>query len=90
MLLIKSIIFFQERYGGVSFGHRREDIPSGADDRYNTDINSTTPILAIQEGAKAWFSYKGYHAMPAFLNTLNNAILRANVPSSTNITEYGM
>jgi ABC-type multidrug transport system ATPase subunit len=27
------------------------------------------------------FSYKGYHAMPTYLNVLNNALLRANVDS---------
>lgn len=71
----------------MSFGHRRTDVPGSADERYNSFTNETEPILAVQEGAKAWFSYKGYHAMPAYLNTLNNAILRANVPE--NITNYG-
>ncbi|KAH3733603.1 hypothetical protein DPMN_040034 [Dreissena polymorpha] len=28
----------------------------------------------------AWYNNKGYHAMPVYLNTLNNAILRANLP----------
>eukprot|EP00058_Branchiostoma_floridae_P014632 XP_002600120.1 hypothetical protein BRAFLDRAFT_118238 [Branchiostoma floridae] len=31
---------------------------------------------------KAWYNHKGYHSMPTYLNTLNNAILRANIPKS--------
>lgn len=72
----------------MSFGHRRTDVPGSIDERYNALVNSTEPLLAVQEGAKAWFSYKGYHSMPAFLNTLNNAILRANLPSNVS-TVYG-
>jgi len=29
--------------------------------------------------ARVWYNNKGFHAMPTFLNTMNNAILRANV-----------
>ena len=71
----------------MSFGHRRSDIPNTVDNRYN-NTNDTDPILALQEGAKAWFSYKGFHSMPSYLNTMNNAILRANLPLD-NITTYG-
>ena len=83
-----TISFTQERYGGVSFGHRRPDLPFSYDSEYNLNLNDSTPPIAVQEGAKAWFTYKGYHSMPAFLNTLNNAILRANVPAD-NMTNYG-
>ena len=31
---------------------------------------------------QAWYNNKGYHSMPVYLNTLNNAILRANLPKS--------
>lgn len=31
---------------------------------------------------QAWYNNKGYHSMPVFLNTLNNAILRANLPKN--------
>lgn len=40
---------------------------------------------------QAWHTYKGYHAMPIYLNSLNNAILRANLPENyTNHSQYGM
>jgi hypothetical protein len=29
-----------------------------------------------------WFNNKGYHSVPTFLNVINNAILRANLPDS--------
>ena len=64
----------------MSFGHRRSDVHSSLDSLYDKDNNQSLPFLALQEGAKAWHSFKGYHAMPAYLNSLNNAILRAHLP----------
>lgn len=66
----------------MSFGHRREDVKSSLDDLYNDDVNYSLPFLAVQEGAKAWHTFKGYHAMPAYLNSLNNAILRGHLSTS--------
>ena len=55
------------------------------DDYYNNNnFNDSAPFLAVSEGAKAWYTFKGYHSMPAFLNVMNNAILRANVPQEDN------
>ena len=39
--------------------------------------------------AQALFSYKGYHSMPTYLNVLNNAILRANLPPNADPMQYG-
>ena len=37
-----------------------------------------------------WFDAKGYHSMPVYLNALNNAILRANLPKvKGNSAAYG-
>lgn len=76
----------------MSFGHRRNDVHSSLDDLYNRDDNQSLPFMAVQEGAKAWHTFKGYHSMPAYLNTLNNAILRANLPNEkkNQSTLYGM
>lgn len=38
---------------------------------------------------QALFSYKGYHSMPTYLNVLNNAILRANLPATADPMQYG-
>lgn len=36
------------------------------------------------------YNNKGYHSMPTYLNVLNNAILRANLPASKgNPAAYG-
>lgn len=31
---------------------------------------------------QVFYNNKGYHSMPTYLNSLNNAILRANLPKS--------
>lgn len=66
------------RYGGFSFGTERSFVPG--------DFGKTSPTLfrtlAVRGTALAWYNNKGYHSMPVYLNTLNNAILRANLPKS--------
>ena len=73
----------------MSFGHERQDVSGYLDRLYNADANGSLPLLAVQEAAKAWYSLKGYHAMPTYLNVLNNAILRANLPNGSSETEHG-
>ena len=76
----------------MSFGHERNDVSSSVDELYNSDDNYTLPFFAVKEGSKAWYSFKGYHAMPTYLNTLNNAILRATIPpeDANQSTLYGI
>lgn len=39
---------------------------------------------------QVFYNNKGYHSMPTYLNALNNAILRANLPKSKgNPAAYG-
>ena len=35
--------------------------------------------FATNRIARVWYNNKGFHAMPTYLNVMNNAILRANV-----------
>lgn len=79
--------FIERRYGGVSFGHMKQDVDASVDD-INADPVSTLPFLATHSAAKVWFSYKGYHAMPAYLNTMNNAILRGSLSPHSHKAEY--
>ena len=74
------------RYGGFSFGHERDYVPE--------DLSRDAPPifgkLAVRRVAKVWYNHKGYHAMPIYLNAINNAILRANLPKERgNPAAYG-
>lgn len=79
--------FIEQRYGGVSFGHSKDSVAPGVDE-LNSDSSLTLPFISTYSAAKVWYSLKGYHAMPAYLNTLNNAILRGNL-NPTQQSEYG-
>ncbi|XP_053453780.1 glucosylceramide transporter ABCA12 [Nycticebus coucang] len=61
--------FVQKRYGGWSFG-----LPLTEDLHF--DI---TPIPANRTLAKVWYDPEGYHSLPAYLNSLNNFLLRVNM-----------
>lgn len=87
-LLRSKASFIEKRYGGMSFGHEREEIDPNVDTQ-NENLSSSLPFLAAHSAAKVWYSLKGYHAMPAYLNTMNNAILRANLPTGSDPSAYG-
>ena len=88
-LLRTEISFAQRRYGGVSFGHERPEVSDYLDDYFSKYPNSSLPFLAVRGAAKAWYLNKGYHSVPAFLNSLNNAILRAHLDPSKDPTVHG-
>ena len=48
------------------------------DDNGGGDTGGFFLVFLVQ----LWFNHKGYHAVPTFLNAINNAILRANLPDS--------
>uniref|UniRef100_A0A3Q1EF74 P-type phospholipid transporter n=1 Tax=Acanthochromis polyacanthus TaxID=80966 RepID=A0A3Q1EF74_9TELE len=51
------------------------------------------PFLRYMESEfniKVWYNNKGWHAMVAFMNVANNAILRAFLPSSAKPVEFGI
>lgn len=79
--------FIEQRYGGVSFGHFKDSVDPGVDE-LNSDSSLTLPFISTYSAAKVWYSLKGYHAMPAYLNALNNAILRGNIDPMQQ-SEYG-
>ena len=80
--------FIEQRYGGFSFGHTREEVAPVVDED-NMAANVTQPFLATREAAKVWYTLKGYHAMPSVLNAMNNVLLRANLDHGENNTKYG-
>ncbi|KAM6179073.1 glucosylceramide transporter ABCA12 isoform 2-T2 [Rhynchocyon petersi] len=61
--------FTQKRYGGWSFG-----LPLTNDLRF--DI---TEVPVNRTLAKVWYDPEGYHSLPAYLNSLNNFLLRVNM-----------
>uniref|UniRef100_A0A8C3EYX1 ATP binding cassette subfamily A member 12 n=1 Tax=Corvus moneduloides TaxID=1196302 RepID=A0A8C3EYX1_CORMO len=66
--------FLQKRYGGWSFG-----LPLTADLQF--DIRPVPPNRTL---TKVWYNPEGYHSLPAYLNSLNNFILRG-YPGSGNL-----
>ncbi|XP_054065519.1 glucosylceramide transporter ABCA12 isoform X2 [Rissa tridactyla] len=71
--------FLQKRYGGWSFG-----LPLTTDLRF--DIRPVPPNRTL---TKVWYNPEGYHSLPAYLNSLNNFILRANLPKNET-SRYGI
>uniref|UniRef100_A0A670ZUT2 P-type phospholipid transporter n=1 Tax=Pseudonaja textilis TaxID=8673 RepID=A0A670ZUT2_PSETE len=47
-------------------------------------------ILLIMFPFQVWFNNKGWHAVAAFVNVINNAILRANLQDGENASNYGI
>lgn len=75
------------RYGGLSFGLERKMVPQ----EFGESAPGLFRKLAVRNVAKAFFNPKGFHSTPVYLNTLNNAILRANLPKEKgNPAAYGI
>ncbi|KAG7480487.1 hypothetical protein MATL_G00056620 [Megalops atlanticus] len=75
------------RYGGFTVGNIQKSIPASFG-------RKTPPMIrkiAVRRSAQVLFNNKGYHSMPTYLNVLNNAILRANLPAAKgNPAAYGI
>lgn len=89
-LLYTTQTFKLHRYGSLSFGEVVGWVPQKLDKVKITSVRR----LAIREAVQAWYNNKGYHALPTYLNVMNNAILRASLskekgnPASYGITVY--
>ncbi len=76
-LLRSQQTFIQRRYGGVSFGY---DIDISIEDK--------GLFLAANNMAKVWYSLKGYHAVPTYINVANNALMKAHLEKDKQ-SQYG-
>ncbi|RMZ97609.1 ATP-binding cassette sub-family A member 2 isoform X3, partial [Brachionus plicatilis] len=81
-------IYRLKRYGGLGFDQDRP-----LDNHIN--LHELVQSLEKERIARIWYNNKGFHAMPVFLNVLNNAILRANVrqnlaDANFRLNEYGI
>ncbi|XP_048367785.1 ATP-binding cassette sub-family A member 13 [Sphaerodactylus townsendi] len=68
------------RFGGWSFGERLSTEPQIRKGRKSHYM----PV------AKVWYNQKGFHALPSYLNQLNNFILWKNLPSKADWKQYGI
>lgn len=87
-LLRSKNAFIENRYGGLTFGHAKTEVDPSVDE-INIDPNGSLPFLATHAAAKVWYSLKSYHAMPTYINVMNNAILRANLDEDKDPAKYG-
>ncbi|KAM6919010.1 retinal-specific phospholipid-transporting ATPase ABCA4-like [Xenentodon cancila] len=54
------------------------------------DIGTFLRYMESEFNVKVWYNNKGWHAMVAFMNVANNAILRAFLPPSAKPVEFGI
>eukprot|EP00111_Clytia_hemisphaerica_P002239 TCONS_00006276-protein len=86
-LLQTNMKYRRKRYGALTFGDEQDVVPESVTQSKFSDIQK----LYAKETARVWFSNKGYHAMPAFINAMDNALLRAMVPPEKgNPAAYGI
>uniref|UniRef100_F6S4S8 ATP-binding cassette sub-family A member 2 n=1 Tax=Monodelphis domestica TaxID=13616 RepID=F6S4S8_MONDO len=86
-LLYTSDRFRLHRYGAITFGNIQKSIPAS----FGAKAPPMVRKIAVRRTAQVFYNNKGYHSMPTYLNTLNNAILRANLPKSKgNPAAYGI
>uniref|UniRef100_A0A3B3Y4Z8 ABC transporter domain-containing protein n=1 Tax=Poecilia mexicana TaxID=48701 RepID=A0A3B3Y4Z8_9TELE len=67
-------------YGGFAFG-----MPLPPDLRMDLKAVPKNRTLS-----KVWFNPEGHHTMPAYLNSLNNLILRSNIPAGKDPQKYAI
>ncbi|MBN3323823.1 ABCA2 protein, partial [Atractosteus spatula] len=94
------------RYGGLTFGNIQKSIPASFGIKTPPMVRKIAvrrsaqvrmsggeegEILRVVGERCVLYNNKGYHSMPTYLNALNNAILRANLPKSRgNPAAYGI
>ncbi|KAM4558332.1 uncharacterized protein abca12 [Odontesthes bonariensis] len=72
--------FIRNRYGGFAFG-----MPLPPD--LQMDLKAVPKNRTL---SKVWFNPEGHHTMPAYLNSLNNLILRSNIPADKDPQKYAI
>ncbi|KAK0132264.1 ATP-binding cassette sub-family A member 12 [Merluccius polli] len=70
----------RNRYGGFDIG---QPIPLDL----QTDLREVPKNRSL---TKVWYNPEGHHSMPAYLNSLNNFILRSNLPADKDPQQYAI
>uniref|UniRef100_A0A8C7RBN7 ATP-binding cassette, sub-family A (ABC1), member 12 n=1 Tax=Oncorhynchus mykiss TaxID=8022 RepID=A0A8C7RBN7_ONCMY len=77
-LLATANNYIRNRYGGFDFG---EPLPTSLQmDLLEVPANRTL--------SKVWYNPEGHHTMPAYLNSLNNFILRTSLPAAISVSSH--
>ncbi|XP_040903453.1 phospholipid-transporting ATPase ABCA1b [Toxotes jaculatrix] len=61
-----------------------------AADRFLDSLSGFINGLDTKNNVKIWFNNKGWHSIGAFINVMNNGILRANLPRGKDPSKYGI
>uniref|UniRef100_A0A8C1ZQF4 ATP binding cassette subfamily A member 1 n=1 Tax=Cyprinus carpio TaxID=7962 RepID=A0A8C1ZQF4_CYPCA len=61
-----------------------------AADRFLKSLSTFINGLDTKNNVKIWFNNKGWHSIGAFLNVMNNGILRANLPAGKDPRQFGI
>ncbi|XP_070818876.1 phospholipid-transporting ATPase ABCA1b isoform X2 [Chaetodon trifascialis] len=61
-----------------------------AADRFLDSLSGFINGLDTKNNVKIWFNNKGWHSIGAFINVMNNGILRANLPEGRDPSKYGI
>uniref|UniRef100_A0A668ANU0 P-type phospholipid transporter n=1 Tax=Myripristis murdjan TaxID=586833 RepID=A0A668ANU0_9TELE len=59
-------------------------------ERLHVSLHNSSFFQCINLGVNIWFNNKGWHSIGAFINVMNNAILRANLPEGKDPSKYGI
>uniref|UniRef100_A0A8C1BBG7 P-type phospholipid transporter n=1 Tax=Cyprinus carpio carpio TaxID=630221 RepID=A0A8C1BBG7_CYPCA len=59
-------------------------------DRFLKSLSTFINGLDTKNNVKLWFNNKGWHSIGAFLNVMNNGILRANLPAGKDPRQFGI
>uniref|UniRef100_A0A672MUL1 P-type phospholipid transporter n=1 Tax=Sinocyclocheilus grahami TaxID=75366 RepID=A0A672MUL1_SINGR len=58
--------------------------------RYTYYLSTFIRGLDTKNNVKIWFNNKGWHSIGGFLNVMNNAVLRANLPPGLDRSKFGI
>ncbi|XP_072301151.1 glucosylceramide transporter ABCA12 [Eucyclogobius newberryi] len=72
--------YIRNRYGGYDFGL---PLPSNL----QMDVKTVPKNRTL---SKVWFNPEGHHTMPAYLSSMNNFILRSNLPADKDPSQYAI
>uniref|UniRef100_A0A3Q1JG90 P-type phospholipid transporter n=1 Tax=Anabas testudineus TaxID=64144 RepID=A0A3Q1JG90_ANATE len=80
------------RYGGLSVGGQLPILDVNPKDIQNVfhQLGRMLNITGVTIVMFVWYNNKGWHAMVAYMNVANNAVLRAFLPWTANPAEFGI